>query len=393
MSKSFKPLRLIFSLFLIWVEIFGVSAGAAPVPGEKSKTLLISGIEQGLNLREEEAFAELNKAISIDPPNALAHSFLTMAYLFFYETSFTEKEKKEKEEALSNTLAKAQKVAQEKIMGSPQEAEGYLALAISKMVKTRYELLQKNYLRAFREGPAIWETLAKVRELDAQNYEVYYLSGLWHYHLAQLPGIAGWLSSLFITPGDPQKGIQELEVAAAKAFYTRDLARANLVSIYSGYEKKYEQALPIAQILKNKYPRNYNFAFALANIYSELQQFAAALSLAKEIEQNIKDQHPPYRPELWPRYYQLLGKIYFDQGHYDRARQYFNLALKDESFYNARVRAWALVRLGMIHDVQKQRNLAEEYYQKALEVEGAEGLAQRTAREYLKTPYNRGGKK
>jgi len=42
----------------------------------------------------------------------------------------------------------------------------------------------------------------------------------------------------------------------------------------------------------------------------------------------------------------------------------------------------------MIHDAQKNRKAAEEYYQKALEMEGAEGPAQRAAREYLKTPYS-----
>jgi len=55
--------------------------------------------------------------------------------------------------------------------------------------------------------------------------------------------------------------------------------------------------------------------------------------------------------------------------------------------YNARVRAWALVRLGMIHDAQKERSLAEENYQKALKA-GADSLAQHAARGYLATPYN-----
>jgi hypothetical protein len=42
----------------------------------------------------------------------------------------------------------------------------------------------------------------------------------------------------------------------------------------------------------------------------------------------------------------------------------------------------------MIHDVRKERKQAEDYYRKALELEGAEGMAQRAAREYLETPYS-----
>jgi hypothetical protein len=42
----------------------------------------------------------------------------------------------------------------------------------------------------------------------------------------------------------------------------------------------------------------------------------------------------------------------------------------------------------MICDVRKERNSAEEYYRKALDVEGGEGTAQVAAKEYLKTPYS-----
>jgi Tfp pilus assembly protein PilF len=67
--------------------------------------------------------------------------------------------------------------------------------------------------------------------------------------------------------------------------------------------------------------------------------------------------------------------------------EYFQNALKDTSFYNARVRVWAFVRLGMINDIRKKRKQAEEYYSKALEVEGGEGAAQIEARNYLNNPY------
>lgn len=388
MVTLFPPARFIFFGILIYLGIFCPNAWADSPAEEKIKMHLIFGIEKGLNLQEKEAYAYFKKAIELNRLNPLGYSFLAMAYLFFYETSFTEKEKDDNEAALLRTVMEAENLAEKSIEESLPKAEAYLALAIAKMVKNRYHILQKNYFRAFREAQLVFKILEKIQQLNAENYEVHYLLGLLHYHLHHLPGLARFLSSLFITPADQEKGIEELEKAARQSLIMKDLARASLISIYSGYEKKYAKALPLAQALKKKYPQNYNFTFALANIFSELGDFTAALEQAKEIEQNLRALPPPYRPELWPRYYQLLGKIYFDQGLYDQARQYFNLALKDQSFYNARVRAWALVRLGMIHDGQKERKLAEEFYQKALEIEGAEGLAQRTAREYLKSPYS-----
>jgi hypothetical protein len=55
--------------------------------------------------------------------------------------------------------------------------------------------------------------------------------------------------------------------------------------------------------------------------------------------------------------------------------------------YNARVRARSYLRMGMIHDVRKERKLALEYYSKSLEVDGGEGTAQIEAKKYLDVPY------
>jgi hypothetical protein len=41
----------------------------------------------------------------------------------------------------------------------------------------------------------------------------------------------------------------------------------------------------------------------------------------------------------------------------------------------------------MIHDALKEREQAEEYYNRALAEEGGEGFAQVEARKYLDSPY------
>jgi tetratricopeptide (TPR) repeat protein len=238
-----------------------------------------------------------------------------------------------------------------------------------------------------REAQNVWECLERTRELDPANYDVYYPLGVLHYHLAQISGVARWITTLFVTAGDREKGLKEFELASEKGYLLKDLARSNLVSAYSGYEKQPARALPFAKRLKEKYPNNYNFSFALANILSDLGQTEEALSIAQEIANGIKSGIPPYRAELWPRHSQLLGKIALDQGKYDKATEHFNQALKDKAPHNARIRAYSLVRLGMIRDAHQDRKAAEEYYRKVLDLEGAEGVAQKMAREYLETPY------
>ncbi len=386
---SFLGRCLLFALlaFFAGVHPFPQLWAQEPLKDE-IQTFLRRGVEKGLNLSEQEAVAELTKALELDRKSPVAYAYLAMAYLFFYETGLDEKEKKKNEASLLRAVEDTQTLAEKRLEENPRNADACFSLAIARMVKNRWEILRRNYFRAFREAQAVWDLLEKTRELDPQNFDIYYPMGVLHYHLAQLSGVARWITSVFITSGDRERGIREFETAYEKGRLMRDLAASSLVSAYSGYEKQPARALPLARKLKEKYPDNYNFSFALVNIYSDLGRYEEAMAVAGEIGNEIKTGRPPYRPELWPRYHQSLGKISLDRGDYERAAEYFKQALKDTSPYNNRVRAWALVRMGMIHDARKERKQAEEYYRKALDLEGAEGMAQRTAREYLETPYS-----
>jgi hypothetical protein len=82
-----------------------------------------------------------------------------------------------------------------------------------------------------------------------------------------------------------------------------------------------------------------------------------------------------------------MGRIFFSRMEYDKAVEHCQITLSDTSPYNARTRAWAFVRLGMIHDAHKERVQAAECYNNALRVGGGEGAAQIEARKYLKIPY------
>jgi tetratricopeptide (TPR) repeat protein len=360
---------------------------------ERIEDFIQRGLEKGLNLDGPGAVSELMRAIEVDRENPVGYAYLGMAHLFFYETAFDEGEKKRYESSMLRAVEDTQSRAERQLGKDPKNAEACFSLAISRMVKNRWEIIRKNYFRAFREAQGVWDLLERTQELDPQNFDVYYPMGVLHYHLAQLSGIARWITSLFITSGDRERGLKEFEIAHEKGRLMKDLAASNLLSAYSGYEKQPARALPLAKKLKEKYPDNYNFSFALINILSDLGRFDEAGAVAGEIGNEIKAGRPPYRPELWPRYQQSLGKISLDQGEYDKATEYLKQALKDTAPYNSRVRAWALVRLGMIHDARKERKQAEDYYRRALDLEGAEGSAQRAAREYLETPYVPPGRK
>lgn len=368
----------------------GQSLWAAESPKAQIRAFLTQGVEKGFNLDEKGAIAEMTKAVEADKEDSLGYALLALSNLFFYEMSFDEKKRERDQESMQRFVSEALAKGEKRIAKDPKDGGAYFAMAVARLVKVRWDITRKNYLTAARGAQSTQGYLEKAKELEPENFDISFAMGLLNYHIGHLPGLTRFLSSLFVSSGDRQKGLQELETAAQKGYLFKYLAKAELLTAYANFEKQPERALPLARELNERFPRNYNILFALANVFSELSRSEEALSVAKEIENGIKSGIPPFRSELWPRHSQLMGRIYFDKGEYAQASEYFKQALQDHAPYNARVRAWALVRLGMIHDARQERNRAEEYYRKALEVEGGEGTAQLAAKQYLNSPYSPG---
>jgi len=383
-KKKMAILSLCLSLL-----VFAVATGAeaAQLRPNQLHSYLRQGIEKVFNLEPQSASIHLQKAVDLDRENPTGYAFSALENLFFYEISLDQKEREKYQESMLRYVSEAVARGQSRIEKNPNDDQAYFAMALAKIIKVRWAIGKKQYLIVAQETSSIWDYLEKAREEDPQNYDTYFLMGLLHYHLDHLPALARFFSSLLIASGDSKKGLQELELAAQKGDLLKELAQSELASVYVNFEKQPARALPIARELRKRFPRNYNFSFALANALSELHQFQEAFATAREIEKGIQAGTPPLVPQLQPRLNQLMGRIFFNEGEYAKASEYLQKTLKDKAPYNARVRAWALVRLGMIHDVFKEREQAEEYYNRALAEEGGEGFAQVEARKYLNSPY------
>ena len=380
-----RPAAILF-LCLSFLLPAGEAAAAETQP-DQLHAYLRQGIESAFNLNHAGAISSFQKAVELDRESPTGYAFLALARLFSYETSFDPKEREKSQEEMLRYIGDAVARGEKRIGKNPRDGQAYFALTLAKIVKVRLAIAQRSYFTVAQESAYAWDYLEKTRAADPNNYDSYFPMGLLHYHLDQLPGVTRFLSSLLITAGDQHKGIQELEMAVQRGDLLRELAQAELSSVYINYEKLPAQALAMTLELKERFPRNYNFSFSLANILSELRRFDEAYAIVRDLEKGIQSGKSPFAPQLQPRYDHLLGRILFNEGEYARAGDCFQRVLKDTAPYNARVRASALLRLGMIHDVRRERKRAEEYYHWALEVEGGEGVAQVDAKQYLKTPY------
>lgn len=386
--KTHCLLILLVLLCLALLNTAQPETGTAQTQPVLLRAYLRQGIDKAFNLETQSAMGFFHRALEANRENPLGYAFFALARLISYEMEYDLQERAKHQELMLRDIGEALARGLKRIEKNPRDSEAYFAMALAKIVKVRWAMAQKRYVVVAQETASTWDYLEKVKAEDPQNYDVYFPIGLLHYHLDHLPAVTRFLSSLFITAADRQKGLQELVLAAQKGDLLKELAQAELSSVYTYFEGQPIKALPITTGLKKKYPRNYNFSFALANTLSELQRFTEAFAVAREIETGIQAGQPPFIPQLQPRLDHLLGKILFNQGEYVRAAEYFQKVLiTDVSVFNARNRASSLVRLGMIHDIRRERKQAEEYYTRALAVEGGEGIAQTEAKRYIETPY------
>ena len=387
MNKK-KTAILFLSLCLtLIISASETGVAAAQLRPNQLHSYLRQGIEKVFNLEPQSAGIHLQKAVDLDQENPAGYVFSALEKLFFYEISLDQKEREKYQESMLRYVSEAMARGLSRIEKNPNDGQAYFAMALAKIIKVRWAIGQKQYRIVAQETSNIWDYLEKAKTEDPQNYDTYFLMGLLHYHLDHLPPLARFFSSLLIASGDSKKGLQELELAAQKGDLLKELAQSELASVYVNFEKQPARALPIARELRKRFPRNYNFSFVLANALSELHQFQEAFATAREIEKGIQAGTPPFVPQLQPRLNQLMGRIFFNEGEYAKASAYLEDTLRDRAPYNARVRAWALVRLGMIHDALNKREQAEEYYNRAMAEPGGEGFAQVEARKYLDSPY------
>ena len=348
---------------------------------------LLSAVHKSFNLENAAADASLKKAIELEPDNPMAYALEAMLNLFEYEMCFSLEQRQKAKDEIFYYSEQAHLWGEKRIGRFPKDAQAQLAMALAKIARIYWALKEKRYLVMARETLNVWNYLEAARAADSNNHDIDFLMGLLHYHIDHYAGLAGLLSSVFITEGNRQKGLDELQTAAQRGFLLRDIAQIELASVYLTYEKQPAKALPIILELRKKFPGNYNFTFTNCVALLELRRFTEAEAIAAQIEKNISSATPPYVSQLQPRYFQLMGRIHFNREQYGKAESYFHQAIQDSAFYNIRTKARSLLYIGMIHDVRQERKYAEDYYRRVLKVEGADGAAQIEARKYLKEPY------
>lgn len=191
--------------------------------------------------------------------------------------------------------------AKEMYKKDDQNLEATFFLAASYGFKARRHSDHNNYGKAGVAAKACLNYLEEQKEKhDGYGAEFLFGDALYDYFREWIPEHKKTLKPIvmFFQKGDRERGIQNLELVAKKAFYTRIEAMKFLVDIYSSYEKKedkdYDRALEIASFLYKQYPNNAYFALNYANLCYQQGKFDDANDASAVILKKVQDKKMGY---------------------------------------------------------------------------------------------------
>lgn len=351
----------------------------------RGQELVVAGTDHLLNLDydlAQQAFARLG---DVDGTGLLAPFY--QAFVTLMRLQDREPTRQEMDAFLAAMRALIAK-AEARLTQAPEEPDLLLFLGMAWGSKAMIDGVRGNYFSAYGAIKRTKSYLDACLLHQPIRYDAYYGLGLYDYTLSRVAWFYRPFMRLVLPPGDRERGLRALTIASERGAATRMLAKLALLQTYTGLEKDFEKALPLADELLRRFPSNPELYFQAALAYSELGRFPEALEVGRRIRANLEVGRNHFTREMLPRHLQLMGKIYMDRGDHNTALSFFRQAIDQAAARYAWVTAWAWTRTGMIHDLLGERAEAERSYRMALTIK-TNSIAKDAARQYLNEPYRK----
>lgn len=319
---------------------------------------------------------QLEKQIPKHPVVPFLYAYALSWENFPLQKNFTEYQQYEK--YLKTCLAQAELLLKK----NKKDIEGNYFAMMAYSLMAMHESESGNFWTSVEQGKSAFYYLKKGFDWGEQLADYYFTTGLYKYYAVQYPEThsAAKAVMIFFPNGNKAQGLQYLHLASAKSQFSKIEATIYLHSIYSKYEKNYQQALLQTQVLVQKYP--YNPFFAIKHCESLI-----AVGRYAEAEQLLK-----YFSVRSGRVYRTATNTFrglIDEKYYKNeknAQASYKKAIAIESVdvrYSKDFQAQSYVGLARIAINNNEKEIAKKYLKKAQKMTEYEGLKDEIKR-YLK---------
>jgi hypothetical protein len=242
-------LTLVFALIL---------ASNGPLYGDATADRLIrDAVESSYSLKLDRARTAARSLQTQFPDHPAGYTIMAETYWWQAQTD-------PGNPAIENEYYKAQDLAVQKAesalkAGKYPKVEVLAYLASAHGSYSRFQVTQKEaYFSALRAGLRAHRYAEQVYELDKNYYDIYVGLGAFNFFTGSLPAVIKPFAFLIGARGDRNLGLQQLQIAAEKARYSRTEAR---IVYYTAMleDGQYSVAFPMLEKLMSDYPDNFAF--------------------------------------------------------------------------------------------------------------------------------------
>lgn len=270
---------------------------------------------------------------------------------------------------------------------SRSDGSGWRALydGIAMLLLTRHALAGHDDLGAVVLLGAALRELRGASSAPAAGADAAVLLGAYETLLSHTPWYLRLPVGVMTAPGDEAAGLARLEHGARQAAMLGVPARALLAIMYA-WREQYDRALHVCDQLQAALPANHQVDALRAQILMREGRVAEARAAVTRAIARVRRDTRPGATALLAAHYYDLGRLALLATNYPAARAHFDAACA-ASGRKQTLRAWALLRLGTICDLQQQRHEAQQQYARAAESATAAPLVRQYAALFTRTPY------
>jgi len=365
------------------------------------------GFRHFYNLEYDQAIADFQEEIASRPDQADGYNHLAQAILYrgLYRSGILENSLASGDDLLLSLIRQPRLVlgsadekefqraislavdgAQARLKSNPNDSAALYSLGVAYGLRANYDfLVRKAWFAAIRGSNAARALHNRASELDPGNVDARMMQGVHEYVVASLPAALRFLGAVTGLRGDKDAGLHILESVASQGTDSKVEAEMLLVTLYR-HEKKPWTAMSFLHDLRKSYPRNY--LLHIAEVYTgiEMQDERAAADSLLSLERGIRDGAPGYGAIHPAKVDYTRGVLQCRFGHFDQALQSMSHVANNAESAGAEIRLLAYERLGMIHDLQGQRQLAVQAYQRVVDA-APNSLMARESQRYLVRPF------
>ncbi len=312
-TERLEHSKNLFIIILITILILLSDVNAQVYPDKKVDSLLKSGIElivaQNYN-QAEKIFNTLKNNFPDLPLGSIYLAANKIAEAYDYAEPFNGK-------FILDNLGEA-KLKSEKLLNRDENNIWYnYFLAITEGYTSYFDALNENWLAAFSTGLNSLKSFDECLTLNNEFYEAYIAIGTYEYWKTRKTEFMQWLP---FVDDDRDDAISKLKIAVDSSSYNSYLAINSLLWIYID-QKKYDQAIELAQNALTKFPSSRSFKWGLARAVEESDP-AKAILFYQDILKSYPEGIDSRVNEITLNH--IIAQRYFESGNFIKTQQICN---------------------------------------------------------------------